>query len=182
MAKIVTNPIRRTYRRLIRQVIKDLGKTVYVYPNPETYDCPQCLHDLVTGESKNISNPNFITPVVIFGETISPQPFTRGRCPVCKGKGHLSHYTPVIVQALVKWPIEDGDIENTPAGIEGSNLTRIKARSTYYQTVRDAEYFIVDGVRCELFQPPVIRGLGKQEEMVVAFLKASDPGHSVKER
>jgi hypothetical protein len=181
MAKIVTNPIRRTYRRLIRQVIKDLGKTIYVYGTPEKVDCPQCLNDVVTGESKNISNPNFITPVVIFSQTITPQPFTRGRCPVWKGKGHLSNYTPTIVQALVKWPVEEGDMENTPVGIEGDSIVRIKSRATYYESIRDAEYFIVDGVRCELFRPPTTRGLGKQTEMTVAFLRAVGVGHSISE-
>lgn len=181
MAKIVTNAIRKTYKDLIKQVIADLGESIFVYGPPEEEDCPNCLSDLVTGESKNIYDSSFTTPVTIFGQTVSPQPFNRGRCPICKGVGKLKDYSPVTVRALVKWRVENGDMENTPVGIEGQNLVRIKARSTYYDTIRDAEYVIIDGVRCELYQPPVFRGLGQQDEMVVAFFKAVEPGHSVKE-
>lgn len=181
MAKIVTNAIRKTYKDLIKQVISDLGESIFVYGAPDIEDCPNCLHDLVTGESKNIYDSNFITPVTIFGNIINPQSFARGRCPVCKGQGSLKDYSPTTVRALVKWKVEKGDLENTPIGIEGQNLVRIKTRSTHYTTIRDAEYIMIDGVRCELYQPPVYRGLGKQDEMVVAFFRSVEPGHSVKE-
>lgn len=181
MAQIVTNSIRKTYKDLIKQVIADLGQTILVYSPPEKEDCPNCLHDLVTGESKNIFNSSFVTPVTIFGAEVSPQSFTRGRCPICRGQGYLTNYSPTNVRALVKWDVADGEIKNTPSGLEGSNLVRIKCAATYYETIRDAEYFVVNGVRCELFKPPTRRGLGKQYEMTVAFLTAVEIGHSVKE-
>lgn len=181
MGKIVTNAIRKTYKSLIKSVVKDLGETILVYGAPEKEACPNCYQDLVTGESKNIVDPSFVAPVVIFGETISPIPFTRGRCPVCKGVGFLLNEVPTIVKALVKWNPKDGDLSLTPAGIEGANIARIKARRSYYQVIRDAEYFIVDGVKCVLSSPPVFRGLGAQDELVVAFLQSVSPGPSVKE-
>jgi len=181
MGKIVTNAIRSTYKSLIKTVVKDLGETILVYGPPEKQPCPNCYQDLVTGESKNIFNSSFVTPVVIFDEAISPLSFNRGRCPVCKGAGYLFNEVPTIVKALVKWNPKDGAMDLTPAGIEGSNIARIKARRSYYQAIRDASYFMVDGVRCVLTSPPVFRGLGAQDELVVAFLQSTATGHSVKD-
>lgn len=180
MGTIVTNAIRKIYRDLIKDVVKDLGESIYVYGAPEEEDCPNCLFDLSTGLSKNVFDSSFVTPVILFGETINPTSFSRGRCPICKGKGKLYNRTPSNIRALVKWRVEDSDMEQTPAGAEGSNLVRIKARKSSYVRIRDCEYAVIDGVRCELVKPPVFRGLGKQDELVVAYFQAVGVGHSVK--
>jgi len=181
MGKIVTNAIRKTYKNLIKSVVKDLGETILVYGAPEKTMCPNCFQDLVTGKSKNVFRDTFITPVVIYGVTINPQAFTRGRCPVCKGEGYLTYVVPTIVKALVKWNPKDGELSRTPVGIEGSNIVRIKARRSYYEAIRDSVYATIDGVRCVLSSPPVYRGLGAQDELVVAFFQSVSPGFSVKE-
>jgi len=180
MAKIVTGAIRRIYKNLIKDVVKDLGESVLVYGAPDSEDCPNCLRDLVTGTSKGVFDSTFVVSVVIFDVTITPQAFTRGRCPVCKGDGFLFSRTATIVRALVKWNPQDGELENTPAGVEGQNIVRIKARSSNYAVIRDNEYVTIDGVKCELVKPPVYRGLGAQDELVVAFFKAVQVGKNVK--
>ena len=181
MAKIVTKPVFRIYKDLMRQVIKDLGQSVSLYHDPDVADCPNCIWDRVSKKSKNIFDSSFVTPVTIFETLISPQSFTRGRCPVCKGEGKLYNYTPIIVQALVKWDPGKSDSERTVAGVEGFNVVRIKARKTYYEKIRDCNYAIIDGVRSELVKPPILRGLGKQDEVVVAYFEAVEVGKSVKE-
>ena len=181
MGTIVTNAIRKIYRDLIKDVVKDLGESIYVYGPPEEADCPNCLYDLTTGQSKNVFDTTFVSAVTIFDKLISPKSFTRGRCPVCKGKGKLYNRAPSNIRALVKWRSEDGDMEHTPAGVEGSNIVRVKARRSSYERLRDCEYAVIDGVKCLLVKPPVFRGLGKQDELVVAYFQAVDVGHSVKE-
>jgi len=181
MGKIVTKAIKRVYKDLIKQVIKDLGEPILIYGTPEVADCPDCLFDRVTGKSKNIFDSSFVAPTTIFDVVINPQSFTNGRCPVCKGEGRLFDYTPKTVRAIVKWRIEDSEMERMVAGDEGSNLVRIKAKKSFYETIRDCEYAMIDGVKCVLVKPPVIRGLGQQDELVIAYLQAVSVGGSIKE-
>lgn len=181
MGKIVTNAIKKTYKNLVKQVIKDLGESIQLYYAPVETACPNCYWDPVNKQSKNVYNSSFIAPVVIYDVTINPQSFTRGRCPVCKGAGILYSFTPIVVKALVKWSPEDSEMEYSVAGKEGMNIVRVKARKTYYVKIRDCNYAMIDGVKCELLKPPVFRGLGKDDEMVVAFFGSVEPGKSVKE-
>ena len=181
MAKIVTNAIRNTYKTLIKQVVKDLGESIYIYSAPSVADCPNCHWDRASKTSKGIFDASFVTPVEIFSETISPISFTRGRCPVCKGDGRLFDYSPRIVRALVKWASSDSELEKTVVGDEGQAIVRTKIRASYYSLIRDCDYAIIDGVKCTLHTPPVYRGLGEQDELVVAYFQAVEVGKSVKE-
>lgn len=179
--KIISDYFRRQFRETMKGLIRDHGELIDIYLSPESADCPNCFSDIVTGKSKNIFDASFVSPQNILGQAVSPQPFTRGRCPVCKGEGKLTKYTPKSIRALVKWRPEDGDMENTPAGIEGENIARVRVPKINYQDIRDCEYITIKGVRCELFSPPVFRSLGNQEEFVVAFFKAVEPGKSLKD-
>jgi hypothetical protein len=181
MGKIVTNSIRSQYKSLIKQVIKDLGEGIDVYSAPLKEQCPNCKLDLVTKKSKNVYDTSFTASTVIFGNTIEPQSFSRGRCPVCKGDGYLFSLQPKTIKALVKWDPDKGDMDKTPAGYEGKNIVRVKASKSYYSYIRDCEYAYIDGVKCELFKPPTRRGLGATDELVVAYFQAVETGKSVKE-
>lgn len=184
MAKIVTPAIRKFYKEYIKAVIEDLHKPIIAHMSPEKADCPCCIWDSVNGKSSGTFNTSFVSPILIFGKTINPIPFTRGRCPVCHGVGYLTN--PVIkrLKAPVRWnPRTNGDFQDfqiTPAGREGKAIVRIKVSRKDYETIRDAEYFTVDGVRCELNAPITIRSLGQQEELVVAYLTATEVGSDVK--
>lgn len=182
MGKIVTSSIKKIYKDLVKQVIKDLGEPVYLYYDPEVARCPNCFWDAATGKSKNVYDTSFVTPIVVLGNTIVPVPFLRGRCPVCRGEGSLFSYIPVVMKALVKWQPADSELVRTVAGDEGSNIVRVKASKSYYIKVRDAKYALIDGVRCELVRPPILRGLGKDDQMVVAFFQAVEVGKSTKDR
>jgi hypothetical protein len=181
MAKIVTPSIRRTYSKLIKQVVADLNKKITAYMPPDTADCPNCFFDFSLKKSSGKFDSSFVTPVEIFGETISPISFTRSRCPVCYGAGELTSAVTKSLKALVKWnPKTADEIVSTPAGRESSPIVRIKVLRVDFDTLVAAEYFIVDGIRCEMNEPPTIRGLGEQEELVVAFLISTPVGSDVK--
>ena len=177
MAKIVTPAIRKTYKDLIKQVVEDIHKPIIVALPPVKADCPNCKFDSINKTSSGQFDSAFITPVVIFGKTINPISFNRGRCPVCFGKGYLEQAVTRNVKALVKWNPQGGeDIETLPVGREGKAVVRIKTLRSDFELVVTADHFLIDGVKCELIQPPTIRGLGTQEELVVAFLQEVEPG------
>jgi len=181
MTVIVTPAIRKIYKDLIKQVVEDLHKPILVFSPPTKEDCPNCVYDFVNKTSSGNFQTSFVTPVIIFGETINPVSFTRGRCPVCYGAGHLENAVKRNVKALVKWnPGRADDIETLPVGREGHAVVRIKVLRADFNLINDAVSFLVDGVKCEMLRPPTIRGLGTQEELVIAFLEEVEPGKDVK--
>ncbi len=181
MTKIVTPGIRKTYKGLIRQVVEDLNKPILAHMPPEKADCPNCVWDSINKKSSGTFQSSFVAPVTIFDAVITPASFTMGRCPVCRGVGFLSKAITRNLKALVKWNPKGADnLEITAVGREGAPVVRIKVLRPDFLTVVNAESFTVDGVRCELDAPPTIRGLGTQEELVVAFLLATEVGSDVK--
>jgi len=181
MAKIVTPAIRKQYKDLIKQVVEDLHKPIIVSLPPSKEDCPNCIYDYINKKSSGHFDSSFTVPVVIFGNTINPVSFSRSRCPVCFGEGHLEEAVNRSVKALVKWnPTPASDLEIIPVGREGVAVVRIKVLRADFDLVNTAVSFLVDGVRCEMIRPPTIRGLGTQEELVVAFLQEVEVGKDVK--
>lgn len=180
MAKIVTPAIRKTYKNLIKQVVEDLHKPIFVFLTPEKEDCVNCLWDPINKRSSGQFDTSFTVPIIIFGTLISPISFSRSRCPVCYGVGYLQQEVKRNVKALVKWnPTSIEDLEILPVGREGKAIVRIKVLRADFILVNTAIYFKIDGVRCEIIQPPTVRGLGTQEELVVAFLQEVEVGKDV---
>lgn len=178
---IVTPAIRKIYKDLIKQVVEDLHKPVLVFSPPDKVDCVNCKWDSINKTSSGKFQDDFVTPVVIFGETISPINFTRGRCPVCRGAGYLQQEIRRNIKALVKWnPTAAEDIESLPVGREGTAIVRIKVLRADFDLMNNAVHFLVDGVKCELIRAPTIRGLGTQEELAIAFLQEVESGTDVK--
>lgn len=177
MAKIVDNSIKQTYKRLINQTIEDLHKPIILHLPPTSVSCPNCIYDSINKKSSGVFDTSFVSPTVIFGNTITPTSFNRSRCPICYGEGILTSSNTKSVKALVRWNPGD-DLENLPIGREGKPIVRIKTKRTEYDNVMNAEYFTVDGTRCEILRPPTIRGLGTTEVLVVAFLQSVEPGHN----
>ncbi len=172
---IVTPAIRKRYRTLIKQVVKDLHKLVVVHLKPDSLDCPNCFWSVLNQKSSGQLDSSFVTTVTIFGNLISPISFTIGRCQVCFGAGKLISSITRNLKALVKWE-DNGEFEITPAGREGHPLVRLKVLRKDYDTIVNAEKIIVDGVTCELIKAPTVRGLGKQEELVVTFCASIEIG------
>lgn len=162
---------------------KDFARVITVFGAPEKYDCPNCIAS-IEDNSLNVYDSSFVTPVVIFGNTITPTPFTRGRCPICYGKGYLEHESSTGVKALVRWNPPDfqphGSMINTSGGLEGKDVVRVKVDKCYYEVLRDCVHVYVSGVKCELLVPPVYRSGGVLDYSVTAYLVTDATGHSVR--
>lgn len=179
--KIVKPTTRKIYKTLIKEVVADLHKPIKAHLPPLKQDCPNCQWDNMARKSSGTHNASFVAPTLVFGQTINPAPFTRGRCPVCKDIGYLTSPVTRSLKAMVKWNVIGAkDIEATPAGLEGSPYVRIKVLRADFAVIDAAESFTVDGIHCVKARAPTIRGLGVQEELVVMYLVSTDPGSDVK--
>jgi hypothetical protein len=162
---------------------REMSRTIIVHSQTEKVDCPNCLSDY-TGASIGEFDSSFVTPVYLFDTLVSPISFTMGRCPVCEAKGYLEGSAKTGIKVLVRWnPVgEDarGDLQNTPAGMEGMNIVQVKADKCYYELLRDCEKVIVDGVTCELLKPPIYRSIGEIEVSVIVYLVAVEIGHNIR--
>jgi hypothetical protein len=159
----------------------ETSKYIYLYGTPDKEDCPNCLA-LPDGSSSGTYDSTFTTPVVIFGETITPTSFTRGRCPICSGKGNLEQESKQGIKAIIRWnPSGDGDLDITAAGLEGYNIVLVKADRKYYEKIRDCNKAEIEGIECVLLSPPTIRFVGSIDVSVIAYFSSKDVGHSIRE-
>jgi len=181
---LIPSGLKNEIRFKFAEIRNEVSRPIFVYSAPQKADCPNCITDH-TGASTGIFDVSFVAPVVIFGQTISPQSFSRIRCPVCKGVGILEHEVSTPIKAIVRWnppsEMSNGEMIATPAGLEGKNVARIKASKCYYGTIRDSTKIVVDGVVCKLHLPPVLRGVGMTDVMAIAYLVAVEVGPSVRE-
>jgi len=176
--------LKKEIRARFKQLKYDTKKPITIYSAPQTQDCPNCLSDH-TGASVGIFDTTFVAPVEIFGEMITPQSFGRTRCPVCKNKGYLEYEASSIIYVIIHWnpPAEmsRGEMQQTPGGLEGKNVARVKADKCYYGLIRDCVYAEIDGIKCELHLPPVLRHVGEVDVMTTAFFVAVEVGHNVRD-
>lgn len=184
MGQMIPSGLKREIRDKFLQLKSELNKVIYIYLEPNKTDCPNCYMTVSSGASTNTFNSSFTTPVVIYGNTITPTLFTRGRCPVCVGKGVLEQENRVGVKCLVRWNPSDGDgrMLISSAGVEGINIAQIKASECYFESLRDCKYVMIDSIKCELLSPPVIRHLGYQDVMVIAYFSSVKVGSSTRDR
>jgi len=189
--KLVTRKMQRDYRGVLEQVIQDMSQPVIILQDEDRLFvvCPNCIWDSINKKSSNIFNASFIAPVIIFSgtdqqRTITPQPFSFGRCPVCFGEGQLFTENELSIPALVNWYIirrtEHGDYTDLPAGKQGLHYAQIKAKYAYYELLRQNRTFIIFGdVKCEKFIAPFVRGLGSDIAIVEMWVETVEPGESV---
>jgi hypothetical protein len=58
----------------------------------------------------------------------------------------------------------------TEAGKESDTIVRLKTDPCYYDLIRTSKYAVIDGQKCELVEPPILRGLGSQKVLVALFV------------
>ena len=177
--------IQKQIRRMSDKIYNDTSIDIFVYGDPTDWDCPNCYYDHSTDSSTGVHDTSFVSPTIINGVSIEPKPFTRGRCPVCRGAGKIELENKKIMRAYVRWdPPTDGkgDFEELTLGTEGSNIVMVRTASKNYEAIRGCNYVIIDGVRCELFRPPIIRRAGREGLSVVAFFRSSEEGFSTTTR
>ena len=161
MAERITPRIDALYRREIAGVIKALSKRstcVAVMPT-NVRTCDNCVYDHQHQCSSGTYNGT------------GPKPFTGMVCPVCRGAGKLSQQRRLTLTANVQWGPGGGDASRPTAQgdlLEGQALIKVLYRD--YQTLRQAEYFLIDGIRCkrahDLPKPGGLRRYATAEIMV----------------
>ncbi len=65
-------------KKIYETVRKENGESICLHMQPSSQDCPNCYSN-PQGESTNIYDTSFVAPTVIYGETITPTSFTRGK-------------------------------------------------------------------------------------------------------
>jgi len=182
---LISNKVKHQYRKVMQQVIKDLSEPLtIVQESPMFVDCPNCIWDGINRKSSNIHDSSFVAPTDIFiatseQRTISPIPFTSGRCPVCIGEGQLFTNKEICVNALINYLDTSSMLEfqSTPAGKEGVNLLRVKVLACHYDLIARNEIFVVhNNIKCEKFKPPFVRGLGGDEAICEVILQTTEAG------
>jgi hypothetical protein len=159
--------------------VNDALENVCIHGTPTEYDCPNCHYDHTTESSSGVYDDTFVSPTTINGRVVSPVSFSRGRCPVCKGVGTIQFENKTYVASYITWnPTGNGAMEELPIGTEGNNIVLLRVPDTkHYAAIRDCVYATIDGVRCELYFPPIIRKAGRENVFVLAYFSSSEAGH-----
>jgi hypothetical protein len=140
-----------------------LGREIVVYLPDIRRECPNCYYDKVHDKSSGI-------PKVL---PDSPNYFTVGRCPVCKGKGVLVSVRKKCIHGMITWNPQGNSTNNltfNEGGFAGETIVEIKTDECYLDLLKEAKYILVDGVKCKLSNPPIIRGLGLKNVLVGYFV------------
>jgi hypothetical protein len=173
---LIPSGLGREIRDKFGIIKKEVYKSVIIHLETSSVDCPNCLRD-ASGASLNKFDVTFITPITIYDIIRIPTFFTRGRCPICSGKGVLEKENLRTLFSIIKWnPTNDGAMEKTPAGIEGFNVVSVKTDKCNLTVLKNAKKAIIDGVECVLLLPPVIRSVGQVDIMAVAYFVISEVG------
>jgi len=151
------------WRNTMDRVIDGLGREIMVYLPDTRRECPNCYYDKVHEKSSGIpkvlpSNPNY---------------FTIGRCPVCRGKGVLTTVRKKCIYGIVIWNPQGNATNNltfSEGGFAGETIVEIKTDECYLDLLKVANYIIVDGVKCKLSNPPIVRGLGGKNVLIGHFI------------
>ncbi len=182
--KLVTDRVKKDFKRLAQQLVLDLSQPlIIVQESPMFVDCPNCIWDSINKKSSNVFDASFVSSTTIFistdqERTISPIPFTTGRCPVCVGEGQLFTNKEICIPAMINFVSgrgESGRFIELPAGKEGENLVIVKTLACHYELIENNNIFVIhNNVKCEKFNPPILRGIGGEEAVVEIILQTSE--------
>jgi len=155
--------IEKKFGRTIKNVIKELSKQIETISIEPDSPCPNCFFDSSTGKSSGVcKNPPG-----------HPNYFKFGRCPVCKGKGVITQENKVCINSSVVWRganssgSKENDLIFNDYGFEGRVVARLKTDICYLNLFKSCDYVVVEGIKCTLCNPPIVRGLGGKHVLVV---------------
>lgn len=163
-------------------MVKDLSQNIIVGLPMLEEECPNCKF-IGPDDSSSSVYSGLTGTVIVFSGTSCERTVTgisfRRRCPVCQGKGVLQCENEKTIYAMVNWDPTRFDVGSdaipvTPAGLGSQKIVRIKTDIVYWEDIKDAEYYEINGMRLEPFQEPYKRGMGKREAVVVAFLSTTE--------
>lgn len=191
--KLVPSRIKREFKSLAQQLVLDLSQNLtIVQESPSFVDCPNCIWDSINKKSSNVFDATFTVPETIFADTnqertISPVSFTGGRCPVCIGEGQLFTSKEICIPAMVNFfsaaDDRQGGFVQMAAGKEGKNSLLVKTLACHYELLLNNEIFMVhNGVKCEKFTPPIVRGLGGEEAIAECVMLTVEVGQRTSDK
>ena len=175
MRKRISAFTKNRYTRAIRNIMSDLGRPVEVFKKPAKHECFNCYFDKLTSSSTNTCKWTLAEALQKQNEYVQSgaigiryKYFSAGRCPVCKGKGYLETQRKVWVKCKITWdPEADGALVSDSSGISGSTSVELKTDPKHRAVFTDCQYMFVDGVKCTLSKPPIVRGLGDTSLLVI---------------
>ena len=180
------------FKQAIRDVIKGLSRKIQVYKQPIKRECDNCYFDKLTSKSTGKckwtieeAESKQIDYSIIHPGYIGYKWFRVGRCPICRGNGFLETKRKVWVNCLVTWKTGDNDSTYTPAGTEGATIVQLKTDPKYFELFKNCYSIVVDGIECKVETPPIVRGLGGQDVLVISAFTTEkskiDSGEIIKE-
>ena len=137
--ELIRPRIDRLFREKITALVQSLSKkfkvfAVFILKTP----CGNCVLDPATKASSGVYNGN------------GPKPFPGRVCPVCLGKGHSVTEKRQQIKAIVEWSELTKSDENRSLaqGELPYAHALLKTLASAEPTLAQADYFLVDGVRC----------------------------------
>ena len=184
---------RRYKRRMLDVIVDGLGKPVLVYKQSSKHNCDNCYFDETTNKSTNKCKWTLIESLQkqndfesSGGSGIRYKYFSKGRCPVCSGKGFLETVRRMRIKCKVTWNPSSKSYDNaivfTSAVTEGAILVELKTNPKYLDLFNNSTKIVVDNVECVLASVPVIRGIGNDSILVVLLFTANKAKISKKEK
>lgn len=191
--KLVPSSIKTEFKKLTQQLVLDLSQNLcIVQESPMFVDCPNCIWDSINKKSSNVFDASFTSASTIFSatnqeRTISPVSFTGGRCPVCIGEGQLFTSKEICIPAMVNFlsatDDRQGGFVQMAAGKEGKNSLLVKTLACHYELLLNNEIFMVhNGVKCEKFTPPIVRGMGGVEAITECVMLTVEVGQRTSDK
>jgi len=164
------------FKKVWDSVVYNLGRKIVIYLSDTESECPNCYYDKVNKSSSGVAKSSV-------GD---PNYFVVGRCPVCNGKGVLTTTRKKCIYGIVVWN-PAGDAMNsltfTEAGYEGATVVEIKTDPCNLNIIENSKYALIDGVKCKLSNPPIVRGMGGKHTLVALFFttkkSGSDSGETI---
>jgi hypothetical protein len=184
MKKRVSSAIRSRFTGIIKDVMNDLGRPVEVFKQPSRHECLNCYYDKLTNSSTGDCKWTLSEALQQQSEYensggigLKYRYFSKGRCPICKGKGFLETIRKVWIKCKVTW---DPDISNSyvadSVGVSGSTNVELKTDPKHLTLFRDCVGIRVDGLACTLAKPPILRGIGGSSLLIImAFTSEGTP-------
>lgn len=171
----IKNKSKNRFKKTWKRVADGLGRRIIVYMPDIKHECPNCYYDKVNNASSGVCK---VSP----GD---PNYFAVGRCPVCLGKGVIITSRRRCIKGIVVWNPTGDSINSltfTEAGFEGATRVEIKTDPCNLELIKNAKYVMIDGLKCKLSNPPIIRGIGSKDILVAQFFTTDKPKKDSGER
>ena len=181
----ISTKTKSRYKNSMRNVVKGLSRRICVHKEPVKNACPNCYYDKLTSKSTGKCKWTVAEAAQLQADYAITNPgvtrykyFSVGRCPICRGKGQLEIPRRRFVDCLIIWnPKGGGENEDvfTAAGLEGRTIIELKTHPKHYNLFLTCVKIVVDGVECNLYKPPIVRGLGNQSILIVTAVTSNKP-------